>query len=92
MALELLDSDGLVLASVDDFGLGGTESLLDIDLETGTYFLQVTGENNADANLLDTQFYGLSTSFVATSVPEPSTAGLLFAMCGLASLGRRRNA
>ena len=92
LTLALLDSDGIVLDSADDFGLGGTESLLDINLEAGTYFLQVTGVNNADENLLDTQFYGLSASFIATAVPEPSTAGVLVLICGLAGLHRRRTA
>ena len=68
LTLALLDSNGIVLDIADDFGLGGTESLLDINLEAGTYFLQVTGVNNADENLLDTQFYGLSASFIATAL------------------------
>jgi len=68
LTLALLDSNGIVLESADDFGLGGTESLLDINLEAGTYFLRVTGVNNADENLLDTQFYGPSASFMATTL------------------------
>lgn len=89
LALEILDANGAVLASADAFGLGGSESLTDINLDAGTYFLRITGENNADANLLDTQFYGLSASFTVNAVPEPSSA-LIVALFGFVGLRRRR--
>ena len=76
-----------MIAGANNFGLGGTESLTNIQLDAGTYFLRITGENNADANLLDTQFYGLTASF--TAVPEPSSA-LIVAMFGFVGLRRRR--
>lgn len=89
LALELLDSNGSLIAGANNFGLGGNESLTNIQLDAGTYFLRITGENNADANLLDTQFYGLTASF--TAVPEPSSA-LIVAMFGFVGLRRRRTA
>ena len=44
LALSLFDSDGQsLLASSDQSGLGGTETLSSISLEPGTYYTQITG-------------------------------------------------
>lgn len=88
LALELLDTDGVtILASVNANGLGGNEFLSNQSLDAGTYFLRVSGQNNGDSNLLDTQFFGLTASF--TAVPEPSSAAIL--LLGFACCGIRRN-
>ncbi len=89
MTLELLGTNGsTVLASANATGLGGSESISGFLLNTaGTYFVRVTGVDNADAISLDTQFYGLTLNFSA--VPEPATAAL-FAVVGMAFLTIRR--
>jgi hypothetical protein len=76
LSLALFDTDGAtILQLVNDGGLGVDEFLsFDLDSE-GTYFLRVTGVNNPDSIALNTQFYGLTISFVP--IPEP-TAILLF--------------
>ena len=44
LALSLIDSDGQsILASSDQSGLGGTETVSSILLEPGTYYTQITG-------------------------------------------------
>ena len=44
LALSVFDSDGQsLLASSDQLGLGGTETLSSIILDPGTYFTQITG-------------------------------------------------
>ncbi len=71
LTLTLLASDGTtVLGTSNGTGLGGNETLV-LDLASGTYYIRITGVNNADAILLDTQFYGLTVSFVP--IPEPAT-------------------
>lgn len=71
LTLTLLAADGTtVLGTANDTGLGGNETLV-LDLASGTYYIRITGVNNGDAILLDTQFYGLTISFVP--IPEPAT-------------------
>ncbi len=90
LGLELFDTDGTTsLGSSNLTGLGGMESLSGIAVSAGTYFISVTGTNNVDGNLLDTQFYGLSGSFTATGVPEPGTLAI-FAFGAIGLLVRRR--
>jgi hypothetical protein len=86
LTLQLFDSNSVLLGSSNFTGLGGMESLTGIALGPGTYFVEISGVNNADANLLDTQFYGLTASFSA--VPEPSSAVLM--MLGVAGVTLRR--
>jgi hypothetical protein len=61
-------------------GLGGNESIFFNLLSGGTYFLRITGVDNADSIVLDTQFYGILLSF--SPVPEPTT----LAMVGIAMI------
>lgn len=89
LALTLFDTNGTSqLASVNATGLGGNESIPNFFLAgAGTYFLRITGADNADSIGLDTQFYGLSVGF--TAVPEPAAAGVLL-LTGLLLGGFRR--
>ncbi|HVJ82779.1 MAG TPA: matrixin family metalloprotease, partial [Planctomycetia bacterium] len=64
-----------MLASANIGGLGVNEQIVFNLLAGGTYFIRVTGADNADSFTLDTQFYGLTVNF--TPVPEPGTIGLL---------------
>jgi hypothetical protein len=77
LALELLDTDGTTVLQLENSGGLGVNETLEFELdEAGTYFLRITGANNADSILLDTQFYGLTASYAP--VPEPASV-LLFA-------------
>lgn len=80
LALALFGSDGsTLLASSDVNGLGGSESIVGQFLSANTYFIRVTGNNDA------AQFYSLSTTFLPAAeppvspvpVPEPSHVALL---------------
>jgi serralysin len=76
LALALFGSDGsTMLQSVDLSGLGGNESLFFTLGGAGTYFLRVSGRDNADNITLDTQFYGLTLNF--NPVPEPASLALV---------------
>ena len=86
LALTLFDSSMTNLGSSNITGLGGAESLTGVAIGPGTYFIEVTGLDNADANLLDTQFYGLSAAFSA--VPEPGSVAFMF--IGLTGVAFRR--
>lgn len=82
LALALIGTNGsTVLASANLTGLGGHESIFFTLSSAGTYFLRITGVDNADGIALDTQFYGLTLNFAP--VPEPAT----FVMVGLAGMG-----
>ncbi len=89
LRFSLFGPDGVsLLASVNSFGLGLTESLTGFNLgSAGTYFVRVQGTGNVDASTLDTQFYGLNIAFI-TSVPEPSSFVLL-AIIGSVAAGQR---
>jgi serralysin len=82
LGLALFDTNGsTLLASANLNGLGGNESIFFTLSTAGTYFLRITGVDNADSIALDTQFYGLTLNFAP--VPEPAT----FALIGLAGMG-----
>ena len=64
LTLELLGANGqTVLAISNSAGLGEDEVLFDVPVESGTYFVRITGVDNPDTLTLDTQFYGLGVSF-----------------------------
>ena len=66
LAFEVLADDGVtILASVSATGLGQTESLLNLNLAAGDYFLRVTGTENS------VQMYDISMSAVAATPPLP---------------------
>ena len=89
LTLEFIDQDGTtILGTADNFGLGGTEELLGLNVTAGTYFIRVSGIENTDANLSDIQFYRLAAAF--TAVPEPSSLVVLGAL-GLFVLRRKRS-
>ena len=85
LALALYGTDGTtLLSSANLTGLGGNEQV-NFNLGSGgTYYLRVTGLDNADAIAVDTQFYALSVQVV----PEPGTIAALG--LGAALLARRR--
>jgi hypothetical protein len=88
LSLSLFDTDGsTLLASSNVAGLGGTEALNFDLLDAGTYFLRVTGQDNADTLAIDTQFYGLTASF--TAIPEPTSTLALVSLIGVGLLRRR---
>lgn len=93
LALALIGTDGsTVLSSINAGGLGANEQILDFFLPSaGTYFVRITGTDNADTNQLDTQFYGLNVGYVASPIPEPGVAGLLMVGLGLIQARRRRS-
>jgi hypothetical protein len=75
LILTLFDTNGTTQLFLSNAtGLGGDESITAV-LPAGTYFIRVTGTDNGDTSLLDTQFYGLSISLAA--VPEPATWALM---------------
>ncbi len=84
LELTFYDTDGVsILGTSNLTGLGGTESLTGIAVNAGTYFLEIEGLDNGDANIFDVQFYGLQASFTSSAVPEPGS----FAVLGLGALG-----
>jgi serralysin len=89
LRFSLFGPDGsTLLAAVNSFGLGVSESLTGFNLSSaGTYFVRVEGTANGDASTLDTQFYGLGLGFI-TAVPEPSSLALV-ALIGTGALGWR---
>lgn len=89
--LSLFDTNGTsLLSTVNGTGFGGDESIFDFFLSSaGTYFVRIQGQNNFDASLLDTQFYGLSVGYIA-SVPEPSVLTLGLCATGLITFRRKR--
>ncbi len=93
LVLSLFDQDGsTLLAQSDITGLGGAESIDDFLLSApGTYFVQITGTDNADALAVDTQFYGLTISAAFTAIPEPGSFALLALIGSAACLRRRSN-
>lgn len=88
LALTLFDSSMTNLGSSNITGLGGAESLTGVSIGPGTYFIEVTGLDNADDNLLDAQFYGLTAAFTASAVPEPGSVAFMF--LGLTGVAFRR--
>ncbi len=90
LILSLFASNGTtLLTSVNATSLGGNESILNFFLgSAGTYFVRVTGVDNADSIYLDTQFYGLTVGF--TAVPEPGSMALLVGIGVALSVSRRR--
>ncbi len=90
LALSLFDSDGVtLLATSNGSGLGGAESIENFRFDSaGTFFISVSGLDNADAISLDTQFYGLNISNLV-AVPEPSSI-VFFVATALAWVRRRR--
>lgn len=75
ITLALFDSTGAnLIASANSTGLGGDESIQQL-LNAGTYLVRLTGVDNPDTTLLDTQFYSLTANFEA--VPEPTTMAIL---------------
>lgn len=84
LRFSLFGTDGIsLLASVNSFGLGLSESLTGFNLSTaGTYYLRVQGTGNSDPSTLDAQFYGLNLGFI-TAVPEPSSFALLALVGGV---------
>ena len=63
LALSVIDSNGQsVLASSDQSGLGGTETVSSIPLEPGTYFTQITGVQDT------IQLYSLELTAAETPV------------------------
>ncbi len=89
LRFSLFGTDGTsLLANVNAFGLGLSESLTGFNLSSaGTYFVRVQGTGNVDTNTLDTQFYGLNIGFIS-AVPEPTSIAML-SVVGSAILGRR---
>ena len=87
LTLTLLGTNGTtVLLSVNANGLGGNETLT-FDLPAGgTYFLRITGVDNADVIALDSQFYGLTV----TPVPEPTSVFLVASIVGVGGWSARR--
>ena len=77
----LLDQDGTtVLGSGNSSGIGLVESLNNVSLAAGTYFIEVSGDDDR------AQFYSLTSDFVVTAIPEPSSllvTLLIGAACGL---------
>ena len=68
LTLELLGTDGQTVLATSNSGGFGDDELLDVEIESGTYFVRITGVNNPDATTLDTQFYGLAVSFEETEL------------------------
>jgi hypothetical protein len=91
LTLSLFATNGTtLLASVNATGLGGNELLSNFFLgNAGTYFVRVTGVDNADALAIDTQFYGLNVSYLS-AVPEPGSMALLMGVGMALSFSRRR--
>ena len=81
--LELLSSDGSVLASSMIAGLDMSEQIV-LELDAGSYFLRVTGRDD------EAQFYSLSLSGFE-AIPEPSSCVILLGLAGLTAAGRRRS-
>jgi len=78
--LALFDTNGSsLLGQSNTDGLGISESI-QMELNAGTYFVRVTGNDNA------AQFYQLNI----TAVPEPGSAALIIALVCGAGLVRRR--
>lgn len=89
LSLALFDTNGTtLLASSNGTGLGGNETINFDLLASGTYFVRVTGANNADTVAIKTQFYGLTANF--TAVPEPSSGAVLIAVASVFLLRRTR--
>ena len=77
LAFEVLADDGVTtLASVSAAGLAQTESLVDLNLATGDYFLRVTGAQNT------VQMYDVSISAVAATPPPPMLDSLADTLVG----------
>lgn len=89
LTLSLFSTDGTTqLALSNSTGLGGDEFINDFNLTAaGTYFVRITGVNNADSIALDTQFYGLTIAF--NSVPEAGSLAVI-ALGSACCLMRRR--
>lgn len=78
LSLELLGIDGTtVLQTINATGLGGNESMLYNLVGGGTYYVRITGADNIDSIVFDTQFYGLTLGFAAAAIPEPGTWAFL---------------
>lgn len=90
LSFTLFDSGLTSLGTANGTGLGGMESLSGIALAAGNYFIQVSGLDNSDSNAFDVQFYGLSTSFTASSqtIPEPASS-LAMLLIGAAAVSFR---
>lgn len=80
----LFDQDGnTVLGSGNSNGIGLAESLVNVPLAAGTYFIEVSGNDDR------AQFYSITSSFVPTAVPEPSSL-VLTLLAGVAMTLRRK--
>ncbi len=90
LKLELFDSGLTSMGFSDMTTLGGSESFSGINVTAGDYFIRVTGSDNTDTNLFDVQFYGLSTTFNMSAVPEPTSATLFLVGIGILGFRRRR--
>jgi hypothetical protein len=89
LALALFATNGsTLLASANNTGLGGSETLTFDLLSAGNYFLRITGTNNPDTVAIKTQFYGLTASF--TAVPEPGSLAATSLFLGGILLMRRQ--
>lgn len=90
LALTLFGTNGTtILQTINANGLGGNETINFNLGAAGTYFVRVTGTDNADASSLDTQFYGLTLDYIA--VPEPGSLALSALGGLLAVFSRRRS-
>jgi serralysin len=90
LSLSLFATNGTtLLASSNSTGLGGDEFINDFNLTSaGTYFVRVTGLNNADFMILDTQFYGLRVAF--TAIPEAGSLAMLALGSAICMVRRRK--
>lgn len=81
LMLEILASDGSILASMDSGLVGDSETIAGLFLTAGTYYARVTGLND------QAQMYSLNLSIDAAAVPEPST--FVFLSLGALAAGFR---
>lgn len=70
LQISVLNSAGTVLATANATGVGSAESLSNVLLAPGTYYVRVQ-QQTSDTN---TQIYSLSTNFVAASILTASTS------------------